>query len=76
MEQVYLLMGTSMLMGLTFGAIFALRNVGANISSLEDLRHELADSEDTAYPIAIVLGAIAGGVNQWMRSGQLPPGYA
>lgn len=76
LEQVYLLVGSSMLMGLIFGAVFAFKDVGSNVHSMEELHKELSESERASFPYAVIIGGATAAINQWMRTAQVPAGYA
>lgn len=76
LEQVYLLVGSSMLMGLIFGIVFAFKDVGAHVHNVEELHKELSASERASFPYAILIGGATAAINQWMRTAQVPAGYA
>jgi hypothetical protein len=64
--QVYLVVGTAMVMGLVFGLVFGLFDL--EDVKLADLRVALMREESVCYPIGMALGALSAVINQWLRA--------
>ncbi|GBG34575.1 Hypothetical Protein FCC1311_107962 [Hondaea fermentalgiana] len=67
-QQVDLIMGTSLVLGLSFGLFFALFDVGKFAHSASDLRHELLHEEMFSVPLGIMAGSLAAAANETLRS--------
>jgi len=63
--QVYLVVGTAMVMGFVFGLVFGLLDV--EDEKLSNLKVALLREESICYPIGALLGGGAAAVNQWLR---------
>lgn len=72
-RQVYLVLGTSVLLGAVFGVVFGVMDV-------EDargpaLRKRLLEEENVCLPIGIVMGLLAGVVNELLSLQSAARGY-
>jgi len=63
--QVYLVVGTAVLMGFVFGLVFGLLDV--EDEQISHLRMALLREESICYPIGAAVGGIATVINQWLR---------
>ena len=64
-EQVSLILIVSLIMGGIFGLVFGVMDVEDEVSF--QIRLALRREEGMCYPIGALLGAIAGGANEWLR---------
>jgi hypothetical protein len=64
-EQVYLILVVSLIMGGIFGLIFGAMDVEDEVSF--QIRLALRREEGYCYPIGVVLGAVAGACNEYLR---------
>lgn len=67
-NQVYLVVGTSLVMGGLFGFIFGWLDV--EDASFYHLRVALMREESVCYPIGAVVGGLGAAANQWLRESQ------
>jgi len=65
-SQVYLVVGTAMIMGMIFGLVFGLFDL--EDVKLADLKVALMREESVCYPIGMALGALSAVINQWLRA--------
>jgi len=64
--QVYLVVGTAMVMGFMFGFVFGLFDV--EDEKLSNLKVALMREESICYPIGLALGGISAAINQYLRA--------
>lgn len=72
--QVYLVLGTAVVLGAVFGFIFGLMDV--EDARGPELRERLIEAENICLPIGLVVGAVAGAMNELLGDRLATTAYA